>query len=374
MSALLLASLLLACTPGPGETGDTGVPLEPLDAEVANRLDLALDSILEEHPAVGIEASVVLPGHEPWAGASGLADYDAQTELTADHLSKAGSVTKVITATLVLQAVEAGVLSLDDSLTTWLPDQPWGEELTLRHLLQHSSGVPEYAGQLELDGEQGQATTLAELVARVEGEPLQFEPGTSFSYTNTNYVLLGLVLEEAMGRPWSEQAQALLDEVEGGQLLVPATGAGWGAVVPGYCVLPSGEPYELAGTTDLTDYWNADAISPAGSLAADVRGLAALGSALWVEQSLLSEASVQSMVQDTVQLSPTMDYGLGVVVEGDRWFHNGAVTGYAAWLEVRSTDGAVITLESNSWLVKDSSFSSDWMWEARDALWTALDG
>jgi len=376
-SVALLSLLVLACKPDAdtGDTGDTGDAIEPFDWAAEARLDTALEDILAAHDAAGLQVAVGLPGHERYTGFAGMADLEAQEPMAAGHVSKAGSITKPLVAALVLRAVDQGVLSLDDSLSNWVPDQPWSADITLRQLLQHSSGVPQYAGTLELAGDQDEAWELAELVALVENQAMLDEPGDSFSYANTNYLLLAMVLEAANGGSWGDQAQALLDEVGEGQLTIPA--GDWGQVIPGYCVLPGGTPYEHDAGTDFVDYWHESAIGPAGSLVADAQGLVAWGQALWVEQSVLSADSVAAMSEDVVSASATMDYGLGLVVDNGqdpvRWFHNGAVTGYAAWLEVRPEDGAVVAIMSNSWLVDGGSFSSDWLWDARDSVWQALD-
>lgn len=376
---LILSLLALGCPTKDDtadETGDSSAPLEafPWDAEV--RLDEVMQVTLEDYTAAGLQLAVSLPGHERYLGYAGMADLDAEAPMAAGHVSKAGSITKTLVAALVLRAVDESILSLDDSLSTWIPDQPWGSEITLRHVLQHSSGLPEYAGTLELAGDQDEAWELADLVALVETQALTDTPGTIFSYANTNYVLLGMVLEAANGGSWADQAQALLDEVGEGQLVVPSVD--WGEVVPGYCMLPDGSPYEHDTGTNFVDYWHPSAIGPAGNLVADAEGLAALGTALWVEQRLISTESVAAMAEESVGASDTLDYGLGMVVDNGqtpvRWFHNGAVTGYAAWLELRPEDGAVVAIMANSWVVEGGSFSSDWLWDVRDRAWEALDG
>ncbi len=374
----LIPILALACNPSndTAETGDSSVVLEPFDVATAERLDAALTAILDEHDAAGIQAAVAMPGYERWLGWGGMADLEAEEVMAAGHVSKAGSITKPLVSALVLQAVDDGVLSLDDNLSSWVPDHPWGSEVTLRHLLQHSSGIPEYAGVLEIAGDQDEAWELVDLVALVEDQPLLSEPGATFDYANTNYVLLAMALEAAGDDSWTDRAGALFGSVDGGQLEIP--GADWGEVVPGYCMLPGGTPYEHDTGTNFVDYWHPSAIGPAGNLVADAEGLAAWGQALWVEESLVSSDAIVAMSEDVITVSTSLDYGLGLVIDHgqdpERWFHNGAVTGYSAWLEGRPTDGAVVAIMSNSWLVDGGSFSSDWLWDARDTMWEALDG
>ncbi len=376
---LLLPLSILACTPEPdtGETGETTIPLEAFDQATADRLDDALEQVLVDHPAPGIQAAVRLPGREPWMGSAGKADLGSELHWDPGVHSKAGSITKTVTAALVLQQLEAGTLSLGDAVSAHLPDFPWGDDITLRHLLQHSSGVPGYAGPLEIAGDQDMSWSLQQLVDSVADQAVSFEAGDRYSYSNTNYVLLGLILERLEGRPWQEITNELLGTIGDGELRVPLQGEGWGEVVPGYLVLPDGSLYEHDAGDDWIDYWHPDAIASAGSLVGNAPYIAAWGEQLWVTSEVLDPETIQTMASDQVAVSSDYAYGLGVVVDSSvspqRWFHNGAVTGYASWLEARPDDGAVVALVSNCWLVDGSSFSSDWLWDAREALWQALD-
>lgn len=378
-AAALIPLFALACNPGEdtGDTGDT-VPLEPFDAATAERLDAALTAVLEQHPATGLQAAVLLPGREGWVGNAGLANLDGDQPWAIGHASKAGSITKTVTASLVLSAVQDGALSLDDAASAHLTDFPWGDTITVRHLLQHSSGIPEYAGALEIAGDQDESWSLAELVDLVAVQGVSFEAGSRYAYANTNYVVLGLILEELGDQPWQDQATAILRDIGEGSLRVPSQGEGWGQVVPGYLMLPDGSAYEHDTGNDWSSYWHADAIASAGNLVGDAPGLAAWGRALWIDETVLDSATVEAMVGDTVPVGSGYAYGLGTVVddttERTRWFHNGAVTGYASWLDARPDDGAVVAVVSNNWLVDGGYFSSDWLMDARDQLWDALDG
>jgi len=377
VTALALGAL--ACKPDPMQETGEPEPLEPFDEAVAQRLDDELLAIVDELGPPGALAAVQLPGVERWTGAAGSVDLEGGS-LQADAFSKAGSVTKTLTAALLLSLEEAGDLDLDDPLSMHWLGLARGDDITLRQLLQHSSGVPEYFGLLEADGTTDQVWTLDELVALVADEPLDFEPGSSWSYSNTNYLLAALAAEAVTGEPWQQlQTERLLvplglDEA----LVLPAGDDGWGQSIGGYLLMSGDEPYELHGQTDMLTVVHDSSLGPAGSLVAQAAGLAAWGSALWGEGTVLGADAAAAMVGDAMEVSSTLDYGLGTVIRqddhGEQLFHNGGVYGYVAWLGYRPSDGATLAFLSNAWLVEDGTLSSSWSTEAADRLWAAFYG
>lgn len=143
------------------------------------------------------------------SAASGYTKINGSEAVTPDKLMTIGSNSKFITAILTLIMVDKGYLGLDDTLATYFPEYAHWKGVTLRHLLQHASGVPEY-----LFSEKGTQRTIlsyfdwrtrvwkpSELVALVAKEPSIFEAGTRVEYNNTNYILLGMVLEKVARRP-----------------------------------------------------------------------------------------------------------------------------------------------------------------------------
>jgi D-alanyl-D-alanine carboxypeptidase len=137
--------------------------------------------------------------------ASGVADLRTGGPMRPELHFRAGSLTKSLVATVVLQLVAEGRLSLQDSLDRRLPGiLPYGEQVTLRQLLNHTSGVPHNWATVEQTlyrspGGRSRDWTPRELVALVADQPPDFPPGTAWSYSNTGYHLLGLVVEAAGG-------------------------------------------------------------------------------------------------------------------------------------------------------------------------------
>lgn len=122
---------------------------------------------------------------------------------TSDHY-RIGSITKTMTATVILQLVEEGKVSLDDPISTYRPDVPNGDHITIAHLLDMRSGLPGYTENHEfqraIDEDPGRVWSPDELLALACSTPASFPPGTAWQYSNTNYILLGLVMEAMTGK------------------------------------------------------------------------------------------------------------------------------------------------------------------------------
>jgi D-alanyl-D-alanine carboxypeptidase len=178
------------------------------------RLAATLDSIRAAIGATGMSAAVLMPDGAVWTGASG--DAWAGTPAAPATLFDIGSVTKSYTAALVLRLMAEGVLSLDDSLTRWQPDVPGAQGVTIRDLLRQTSGIADYASHPEY-----RPTMQARIAApwppaenlRFVGAS-RFTPGSRWEYSNTNYVLLGLIAERVTSRSYASLLrERLLDSL-----------------------------------------------------------------------------------------------------------------------------------------------------------------
>lgn len=166
----------------------------------------ALQAALEEWATTaghhGVSASVIFRDGSQWHGVAGRSEADVP--LAPDHLIQVASITKTMTAAVILQLVDEGVLRLDDPLDRWLPPRQYIDgAITLRQLLNHTSGVANYTGTAALRAviaaDAARVFTPDELLAFVG--PPGAAPGTLTQYTNTSFLLLGLVAEHATGRP-----------------------------------------------------------------------------------------------------------------------------------------------------------------------------
>jgi D-alanyl-D-alanine carboxypeptidase len=145
--------------------------------------------------------------------ASGVADQETGRSMRPGLHFRVGSVTKSYVATVVLQLVGEGRLSLDDTVERWLPGiLPYGDQVTVRQLLNHTGGVPDYVvgpyARLYTDPEAKlHAYSPEELVALVADRPASFPPGTAWAYSNTGYVLAGMIVEAVTGSPLDQEVR-----------------------------------------------------------------------------------------------------------------------------------------------------------------------
>jgi D-alanyl-D-alanine carboxypeptidase len=290
-------------------------------------------------PGVIIEA--VVDGKRT-AARSGVAELESNTPLAPNAHFHIASNTKVFLATVTLQLVGEGKLSLEDTVEKWLPGLVTGNgndgsRITIRNLLQHSSGLVDYNSDLPIknaaDWEQERLRTyqLQELVKfAMRHPPLWFpEPHEQrFSYANTNFVLAGMIIGRATGRSWEREVQdRIVRRLRLGNTIAPGTSA----------VMP--EPYVHSyfrfakdGPFVDTTFFNSSLVGPAGALISTTADLNTFLRAL-LGGKLLSLAQLSEMQQtiDAKQLQelyPGLRYGLGLMWRplscgGGYWNHTG---------------------------------------------------
>lgn len=258
--------------------------------------------------------------------AGGLADLRSGRPMRPELHFRAGSLTKSLVATVVLQLVAEGRLSLDDSLQRRLPGTlPYGEQVTIRQLLNHTSGVPHNWAAVEQtlyrsSGGRFRAWTPRELVALVADQAPSFPPGTAWSYSNTGYILLGLVVESASGSTLGQELQRrILGPLGLHGTTFPEASSG----IPsprsrGYSLPlgPQGEPLDgpLLDVTAQNPSW----AWAAGALVSDLEGLtvffrALLGGRLLPPGLLAEMLSTVTVPPGSIPLPMYDRYGLGLL-------------------------------------------------------------
>jgi D-alanyl-D-alanine carboxypeptidase len=173
-----------------------------VDNEVKQELQSVLDNHVNQLEVPGLQAFVITPDGKTWSGASGTIGLTRKDLLQRDHVLRVGSVTKSFTAVLILKMVEGGFLNLDEPIAVWFPDLPSADPITIRQLLNHSSGIPEIIPKVLLKSvipsTYWERDELLKLI--IQDQP-HFTPGSKFDYSNSNYILLGLIAEEVSGKP-----------------------------------------------------------------------------------------------------------------------------------------------------------------------------
>lgn len=200
---LLVALLLLgACRPvQPRETSPTDTSMVP-DQALGGKVDALLTSLDQGglfHGAVLIarDGNIILrKGY-------GLADREQEIANTPGTRFRLASITKQFTALAILMLQEQGKLHIYDKVCKFLEECPAGwETMTIHHLLTHTSGVFDYR-DFAYTGQQPEPSTSAQVIERIMEQPLQFTPGTQFSYTNGGFMVAGYIIEKVTGKPYA---------------------------------------------------------------------------------------------------------------------------------------------------------------------------
>ncbi len=186
-----------------------------VDPQLAKHIDADVQAVLQHTDTPGATIAVIEHGRLLYRHAYGLRDQQQRLPVTDDTWFEIGSITKQFTAAAILQLQEAGKLHLDDTLATYLPNAPHAKEITLRQMLSHTSGLPEYLDGPDVEQMAVKPATLEQLLARIQGKPLDFAPGSRWSYSNTGYVLLGRVIELLSHETYDHYVKTHLLDVAG---------------------------------------------------------------------------------------------------------------------------------------------------------------
>ncbi|HEU5368357.1 MAG TPA: serine hydrolase domain-containing protein [Ktedonobacterales bacterium] len=168
--------------------------------------------IPEDEP--GVAVALLQAGQIVHCQGYGLANLEWQQSITPRTVFGLGSLTKPFTSTALMLLEQQGKLHLDAPVQTYLPEYSTGEQrVTLRHLLTHTSGIPNFVtGSGFWERHAYEAKTVEQVIALFKDLPFDFAPGTKYSYSNSGYVLLGQVLEHLTDMPYAEAIRRLIFE------------------------------------------------------------------------------------------------------------------------------------------------------------------
>lgn len=239
-------------------------------APLAARLQAALDAAVDAQGLPGAAAAVDLGGCS-FRGAAGVANIEPRTPMKPGDLFRAGSITKTFISTLVLMLRAEGALSLDDAVSAHVAGVPRGEQITIRQLLNHTSGLFNYtdtdAFLSAVEADPTRAWTPEELIAFSAAEPPYFEPGRGFAYSNTNYIVAGCLVEAVSGEPVVALLRARILEpaglastyLDGAEPAVPGLVRGYGSY--------GGELVDTTSAADPSSAWTSGGlVSSTGDL------------------------------------------------------------------------------------------------------------
>lgn len=338
-----IAAMVMAASPA------ASVAASPGPATGNDAVQRVLDRAVSEGGAPGILAEVK-DGPTRWFGSSGVADTATGRKLKPSDRYRIGSTTKTFTATVLLQLAGERRLSLDDTVEKWLPgvvkgNGHDGSAITVRQLLNHTSGIfdytedPEFLSRLVGQGfldHRFDSVRPQELVETAMGHAPDFAPGTSWAYSNTNFILAGLIAEKASGRSLATEVNRRIIKPLGlsGTYLPGRSTSIAGPHGRGYSKLMDPDPAApVHDVTEMSATWGGaagDMISTSGDIN---RFYGAL-----LDGRLLRPAEQKEMFTavPTENWIPDTAYGLGMIAQklscGVRvWGHGGTIHGSLSW-------------------------------------------
>ncbi|KJY23914.1 beta-lactamase, partial [Streptomyces sp. NRRL S-444] len=312
----------LSAAPSP----DADTPFPQLTPAVAAQLDAAIRQVMRQTKVPGVTVGLWAPGKGSYVKTFGVADKATGAPMTTGLHVRIGSETKTFTVTALLQLVDQRKIGLDDPIGKYVKGVPNGDRITLRELAGMRSGLFNYSmdenfnKKLQADPEQ--SFTPQQLLDYAFKHPVQFAPGAEFDYSNTNLILLGLVVEKITGRP--------LHEVIAKDVLAPAGLRR--TVFPTSAALP--DPYAhgytnqtASGKIEDATRWNPSWAWAAGEMVSDLEDLRSWARTLATGR-LLTPATQAERLKTTPMNIQGDGYGLGIFnVQG--WIgHNGSIPGY----------------------------------------------
>ncbi|MGW5850903.1 serine hydrolase domain-containing protein [Streptomyces sp. NPDC055254] len=297
-----------------------------LTPAVAAELDAAVRRTMREANVPGVTVGLWAPGKGSYVRSFGVADKATGAPMRQDLHVRIGSETKTFTVTALLKLVDQGRVGLDDTIGRYVAGVPNGDRITLRELAGMRSGLFNYSEDADFikafEANPDKPFTPRQLLAYSFAHPVRFAPDAEFEYSNTNLILLGLVVEKITGRPLHEVVQR--------EVLVPAGLRR--TVFPTDADIPA--PY-AQGYTDQTasgklvdsTHWNPTWAWAAGAMISDLQDLRTWARVL-ATGTLLTPATQAERLKTKPINVPGDGYGLGIFdVQG--WIgHNGSLPGY----------------------------------------------
>ncbi|MCX5192629.1 beta-lactamase family protein [Streptomyces sp. NBC_00249] len=303
---------------------DTG--FARLTPAVAAQLDAAVRQVMRETKVPGVTVGLWAPGKGSYVKTFGVADKATGAPMGTGLHVRIGSETKTFTVTALLQLVDQKKTGLDDPVGKYVKGVPNGDRITLRQLAGMRSGLFNYSmdGDFieKFEADPNKPFTPQQLLDYSFRHPVQFEPGAEFDYSNTNLVLLGLVVEKVTGRPLHDViAKDVLEPAGLHRTLFPTSGAIPAPYAHGYT------DQTASGRIEDASHWDPSWAWAAGAMISDMQDLRSWARTL-ATGTLLTPATQAERLKTTPMDIPGDGYGLGIFnIQG--WIgHNGSLPGY----------------------------------------------
>ncbi|MEU9349295.1 serine hydrolase domain-containing protein [Streptomyces sp. NPDC048278] len=341
------SAVTAAPSPTPSPSGSADV--RAMTPAVARRLDAVVQHVMREADVPGVTVGVWTPGQRDYVRSFGVANKATGQKMSPDLYLRIGSETKTFTVTAVLQLADQGRVGLDDPIGKYVDGVPGGDRITLRDLAGMRSGLFNYsedAGFFKaLTSDPQHSFTPRQLLGYAFGHPALFPPGEKFSYSNTNLILLGLLVEKVSGQRLGDYLEQHVLEPAGMHHTLFPTGNEFPA--------PHAQGYTnqtATGKVEETADWNPSWAWAAGAMISDLDDLhtwaRTVATGVFPDgTSMVSPAAQKQRLTTPATGIRGAGYGLGIFdVQG--WIgHNGSLPGYESLtVHLPSTRTTVVVL------------------------------
>jgi D-alanyl-D-alanine carboxypeptidase len=350
IALLAIATMIAGCGVTLSTPLDDPTPFSPATVTAINK---AITNWFTEYQAPGVMVGIWIPGKGTYVSAQGKADLATGEAMQIDDHVRVGSITKTFTVTVLLQLVEQNLLGLDDPVSKYVSYIPNGQNITLRMLANMTSGLFSYT---EDDGfvnsllaNPQQVWTPSQLLNIAITHPPYFAPGQGFHYSNTNTVLLGVIIEQVTGKD--------ICDVYNEENFTPL------GLVNTVCPTSNELPLPYAhGITEQTPTgavadatnWNPSWAFTAGELISTLQDLK-----VWVKAyttgAQISPALQQQRLTWVPESTSTEGYGLGIGYNNGWLGHEGGLPGYNSEAQYLPTEDATIVVLVNSDITHDGN-------------------
>jgi D-alanyl-D-alanine carboxypeptidase len=334
-----LAIALMGC----GGGANTSAPSQPQTTSWSSLVDPLANSAMKQQSIPGMTVALAKNGTMLYAQAYGDSDMATHSATQTSTIFEIGSITKQFTAALVMKLQEQGKLHVDDSISAYLPEYKFPSAITLRMLLTHTSGLANYTSFAQYPGWATNGVSEATILSAVSQTPPLFPPGTQWSYSNSNYFVLGAIIEMLTGQSYAANLEQYIFQPLG--------------LANTYFSLPPPAKSAIGYT------WNGPSMVPAlvadrsaafaaGALSSNVSDLVAWDNAL-INGKVVSPASFTAM---TTPVNPAIpgggSYGFGLALRTfdnrPTIWHNGLINGFTAETDVFLDSGFAVVVLTNS--------------------------
>jgi D-alanyl-D-alanine carboxypeptidase len=337
-------------------------PINP-DSSATHPKGAAFQSLLDEYVAKGLPGAALLihDSDGVWMGAAGMADIEKNIAMSPCTVSKVASVTKTYIGVLIMQLVEQGLIDLDAEVSVYLPDDKIRKvnnaaESTIRQLLNHTSGIYDIITgsdfYLAILNDPPHKWEPDDLLKFAYNKDAYFAPGADCKYSNTNFLLLSMILDEVTGKPHCDMMQSNILQPLG----VNDTYYYWHDPIPGHTAQGYFDLYHNGKICNVTNY-NTGSGNGYGGIYANVYDMMVFIEALLVQKTLVTQESLDQMLTFDQPLEPDTYRYTGLAIYKDfidredstefSYGHRGRDLGYSGDLDWFPKNGTTMALLVN---------------------------